>query len=181
MIGCVRGWRLLVFLSSAAFNVFNRENLPYKHLQLIQKVRYQTPKGVMMLSINIVGRLYLWRMEQHFSVGYSKPITSSSVAPKRKQKIRVRWNELAGRGFPPLPELQDHFARYTQISLFDSIPYPFFGNYCARGRGVTPAGPTLSVLKQLRRKCCLCDDKGDWDGVLSFSRTVFGFFNDPQN
>ena len=31
----------------------------------------------------------------------------------------------------------------------------------------------------LRRKCCLCDDKGHWDGVPSLSRTVFGF-NDPR-
>ena len=33
----------------------------------------------------------------------------------------------------------------------------------------TPAGPTLRVLKQLRRKCCLCNYIYDWLDLQVFS------------
>ena len=33
----------------------------------------------------------------------------------------------------------------------------------------TPAGPTLSIFKQLRRKCCLWNDICKWLDLLVFS------------
>ena len=43
------------------------------------------------------------------------------------------------------------------------------GLLSGRSRVRTPAGPTLRVLKSLRRKCCLCNDICKWLDFLVFS------------
>ena len=53
--------------------------------------------------------------------------------------------------------------------MVSSVGWESAGLLSGRSRVQTPAGPTLRIFKQLRKKCCLCNDTCKRLDVLVFS------------